>query len=303
MFDDDNTPQSGHVPNNLPIGDPEDMFTPADNPVSDMSQSSVPTDAPVSSSLPSALDAGILRPKTDEPVVATPAQDMFAGVDSTPIVEPMSPPSLQDLPQNIPPLSQTPLASTATMTVPPAQVNPANAYNNQISEPIGSKKTLVWIIVLAVVLVLGVGGAWIYFSIIKPQQSDIFPSTDVNNFVDTNSVDTSAVIPDVVKDNNIEVENNTISAQDTILLGEPLDTDGDGLDDVREKGLGTSPTNWDTDGDSLDDGTEVTIWKTDPLNSDTDGDGFSDGTEIKNGYNPIGPGKLFQPPTSTEKTK
>ncbi|MCX6779538.1 MAG: hypothetical protein NTU97_04945 [Candidatus Magasanikbacteria bacterium] len=38
------------------------------------------------------------------------------------------------------------------------------------------------------------------------------------------------------------------------------------------------------------------IWKTDPLVADTDGDGFNDGQEVKNGYNPLGSGKLLELP-------
>lgn len=47
------------------------------------------------------------------------------------------------------------------------------------------------------------------------------------------------------------------------------DSDNDGLPDAAEKNLGT-----------------------DPQQSDTDGDGFDDGTEVKNGFNPLGPGKM-----------
>lgn len=82
-----------------------------------------------------------------------------------------------------------------------------------------------------------------------------------------------------------------------VLFGEPIDADGDGLDYAREQALGTDPYNWDTDGDGLSDYDEVAIWKTDPLNADTDGDTYKDGDEVKNGYNPAGPGKIFEPPT------
>jgi hypothetical protein len=81
------------------------------------------------------------------------------------------------------------------------------------------------------------------------------------------------------------------------LFGEPIDLDGDSLDEARERALGTDPYNWDTDGDGLSDYDEVAIWKTDPLNADTDGDTYKDGDEVKNGYNPAGPGKIFEPPT------
>lgn len=107
-----------------------------------------------------------------------------------------------------------------------------------------------------------------------------------------------------------------------ILFGDQLDSDNDGLPDDVEAKLGTDPHNPDTDGDGLADGEEVItyhtnplkpdtdedglsdfdeikIWHTDPLNPDTDGDGFKDGAEVKNGYNPLGPGKLFNIPTTT----
>jgi len=48
----------------------------------------------------------------------------------------------------------------------------------------------------------------------------------------------------------------------------------------------------DSDSDGLSDGDEVLRYKTDPANPDTDGDGYSDGSEVKNGYNPLGEGKL-----------
>jgi hypothetical protein len=79
---------------------------------------------------------------------------------------------------------------------------------------------------------------------------------------------------------------------DTVLFGESVDTDRDGLDDIREQQIGTSVTATDTDKDGLTDGEEVLVWKTNPLNADTDGDGYLDGDEVKHGYNPLGPGKL-----------
>jgi len=74
----------------------------------------------------------------------------------------------------------------------------------------------------------------------------------------------------------------------------PIDTDQDGLTDEEELALGTDPNNIDTDGDGLFDREEVMVYKTDPLNPDTDGDGYLDGEEVKNGYNPNGPGKLYE---------
>ncbi len=77
-----------------------------------------------------------------------------------------------------------------------------------------------------------------------------------------------------------------------------VDTDHDGLTDYQEVHLyHTDPNKADTDGDGLSDRDEVITWKTDPNKADTDGDGFSDGSEVKNGYNPLGPGKLLPPVT------
>ncbi len=81
----------------------------------------------------------------------------------------------------------------------------------------------------------------------------------------------------------------------------PQDTDGDGLSDADERRYGTDPKKADTDGDGLSDGQEILRRGTDALKKDTDGDGFSDGDEIKNGYNPLGPGKL--PATTATTTR
>jgi hypothetical protein len=48
----------------------------------------------------------------------------------------------------------------------------------------------------------------------------------------------------------------------------------------------------DTDQDGIPDVWETQVFHTDPNNADTDSDGFPDGTEIKNGYDPLQPGKI-----------
>ena len=74
----------------------------------------------------------------------------------------------------------------------------------------------------------------------------------------------------------------------------PVDSDGDGLTDEEERALGTDPLNPDTDNDGLFDREEVRVYGTDPLNPDTDGDGYLDGDEVKAGFNPLGPGRLYE---------
>ncbi len=58
--------------------------------------------------------------------------------------------------------------------------------------------------------------------------------------------------------------------------------------------LTPAPTavNLDSDKDGLLD-TQEALYGTDKNNPDTDGDGFKDGDEVKNGYNPLGEGKLI----------
>jgi len=75
----------------------------------------------------------------------------------------------------------------------------------------------------------------------------------------------------------------------------PLDQDHDGLTDDEEIIAGTSQINVDTDGDGLFDYEEVKVYRTNPIREDSDSDGFSDGQEVRNGYNPLGPGKISGP--------
>lgn len=73
------------------------------------------------------------------------------------------------------------------------------------------------------------------------------------------------------------------------------DTDGDGLMDGEElTKYHSDPKSIDTDIDGLGDYDEIFTYKTDINNPDTDNDGYQDGEEVKNGYNPLGKGKLRQ---------
>lgn len=58
------------------------------------------------------------------------------------------------------------------------------------------------------------------------------------------------------------------------------DSEPDGLNDSEERAAGTSPNNADSDGDGLKDGVEIKTTGTDPLVADTDGDSLSDGVEV-----------------------
>ncbi|MDD4271587.1 MAG: hypothetical protein PHF50_02170 [Patescibacteria group bacterium] len=89
-------------------------------------------------------------------------------------------------------------------------------------------------------------------------------------------------------------ENNAAAQLEQPAVTQPVDSDQDGLTDEEEVALGTSPGNPDTDNDGLTDREEVKVYNTDPLNPDSDGDTYQDGQEVKGGFDPKGPGKLFE---------
>lgn len=323
MFDDQINNQ-GTVPPNLPIGgDTEDIFadTQIDNEPGVLPQMSEP--APAVSQTPTALGAGVLRPRaatsapTPRPMVQEP-EDMLEGDMDR--VEPSMPtprPQMQNPAlgygqttsyesQGMPGAASASFERPAYMNQPPQYPQPGMRQVGMESEtdgtgiikqPIGSRKIISAIIVLVVLFVLGIGGAWIYFAFIQPDSTEntFVPGTTQTN---TNVPTENTTIPPVTTETT-----SSDAVDDNIIFGDQVpDTDNDGLDDVREDDLGTDPLNWDTDGDELSDGDEVIVWKTKPLNPDTDGDTFADGVEMKNGYNPNGPGKLFEPPTSATST-
>ncbi|MBI5221636.1 MAG: hypothetical protein HY979_02430 [Candidatus Magasanikbacteria bacterium] len=162
-------------------------------------------------------------------------------------------------------------------------------------------KILLLVFLLIVLSGIGFGG-WYFYNKFKSTKAVVSQSVvPVNNSKPAvNQVVNVQNNPVLTPSSSVSSTEVTASMNnDKILFGESVDSDHDGLDDVREKQLGTDPHNPDTDGDGLSDGDEVIIWKTNPLNPDTDGDGYTDGSEVFHGYNPLGPGKLFNVPSST----
>ncbi len=144
----------------------------------------------------------------------------------------------------------------------------------------GKKKMLVIGIVIVALLLLLVGGYLVYQNFVVKSASETV---------------TENVKSEPQGENQLKEEKNTdeqVIPDDKVLDELPTDTDGDGLTDEEEKKYNTDPTMADTDQDGLFDREEVITWKTDPLNPDTDGDSYLDGEEVKNGFNPLGPGKL-----------
>ncbi len=172
----------------------------------------------------------------------------------------------------------------------------------EVKQPVLGK-VILFFVVIVVLGAAGFGGWYAYGKYINNK-----PATNVSDVKTVEAVQPVVEAPIVVPTtptNVAEVATSTVSTSsdvtakmnnDKILFGEAVDSDKDGLDDVREKELGTDPYNADTDKDGLSDGDEVIIWKTNPLNPDTDGDTYLDGAEVRNGYNPLGSGKLFNVP-------
>lgn len=163
-----------------------------------------------------------------------------------------------------------------------------------VKEPILGKV----ILIVLIGLLLGgiaIGGFWIYDNFLT-EKDKVIIIDEMEKVIEAPTTTESEIKIPIVEEYQTSTNEGTIVDMkiDEILFGEPIDSDKDGLDDVREREIGTDPFNPDTDGDGLIDGDEVIIWKTDPLNPDTDGDGYLDGLEVKSGYNPLGTGKLFE---------
>ncbi|OGH88738.1 MAG: hypothetical protein A3J93_01420 [Candidatus Magasanikbacteria bacterium RIFOXYC2_FULL_42_28] len=247
----------------------------------------------------------------DQPISSTPpanlpteADDMFATVDKMPAgpVAPSAPNAIQAgvlKPKNNDAVMPTPTNSTGSIEAMPTMY--------AVKEPIVGK------VILLLVLLAVLGGAG-YFGY-RLYASGFFSATPTSP-LPTPAVEEGPIAPPIIEPVAPEPVAPVVApeplptttaqagvnmASDEILFGQGVDSDKDGLDDVREAEIGTNPTQTDSDSDELSDGDEVIIWKTDPLKKDTDGDTFSDGQEVKNGYNPLGPGKLFNVPTTTAK--
>jgi hypothetical protein len=180
-------------------------------------------------------------------------------------------------------------------TVPgrPGAITPVGAKieasPEEMDEGGGGGKKKLFLVLTAVVLlaILSVGGylAWQQFGKgggVTVEEGTNTPAVNVSSEGLTN-------IPVVTPEPESEVPT-------TPVVLPTADTDGDGLTDAEETTLGTDPAKSDTDLDNLNDREETQIYRTNPLNPDTDGDTFLDGSEVQNGYNPNGPGKLFELP-------
>ncbi len=293
MFDDQAPRNPGATPNNLPV---EDMFGDVPDAAAPAKSGSAPPAPPTAPQPPSALSAGALQPR-----VVPPAP--LSSAPTAPVaMRPPTPPSARigvPLEQPDAPVAPRIVAPLRVAEAAPPSVT-AEAMTYPAKGPRLSRILMMTVLILLAVGVIG-GGSWYLYTTFVAGSSTTTPVAPVSNEATQNIVPAPSA-----SDQTVNVPSATQTASptndNTILFGQPVDSDGDGLTDDREKTIGTDPHNWDTDGDGLSDYDEVTIWKTDPLNPDTDHDGFKDGDEVSHGYNPTGPGKLFEPPPASSST-
>lgn len=272
MFDDQN-PKQPAPPSNLPTQEPPDMFA-------GIESEDVPAPAPLvgaESAFPNALNAGILKKKGSATLS----------------------PAAEQLPTDVIPQDQ-PVEYAAKAPV------------------VG--KIIMGVVILAALVGLGYGGWWGYNKFYlsgKSAANTMIPETAfIPPPLTSTPLPAASPSPETSTQNQIVLPSDSITTNtidnaakvqnESILFGEQIDTDKDGVPDTVEKQIGADPNNADTDKDGLNDGQEVNLWHTDPLSADSDADGYPDGQEIANGYNPLGAGKLITLPpgysTSTAAT-
>lgn len=289
-------------------------------------------------------DTPINKPATPPGNLPVEPEDMFAGLDEGGVKAP--PPAMPKGPDALdagklkkvePVMPAAPMLPVNDNTGQPGDFGPVDMAENAAPQDYNMRAPVVGKIVMVIVGVAVLGGlaygGWYLYN-----KKFIAQGNNVNNVaIQTSSFknpDETALPAPIAETTTAPVENigattvNTIitSTQtlvgvknDSILFGQPVDTDKDGFDDVHEKLLGTNlkiadtdmdglsdgeevhvyktdPLKVDTDKDGLSDGSEIKLWHADPLNSDSDGDGYADGSEVYNGYNPMGPGKLLSLP-------
>ena len=132
---------------------------------------------------------------------------------------------------------------------------------------------------IIILILLGNFGVWAYQKLFTGERN-------TGNIV----LNTEPEIIDLVEQEEEKIVEEGISINEPAVSN---DIDGDGLSNEEEEALGTNPNDVDTDGDGLSDREEVKIYHTDPLEWDTDGDTYCDGEEVVAGYDPLGPGRLF----------
>ncbi len=228
---------------------------------------------------------------------ASPPEDIFSGVD-------------HEAPAPSKPAPRAPVVHSAPVppglgdheifSAPPRPVVPREMVEEVSMSSHG--RTAKKMILIGVIAVLVVIAAVLLTSLILRSRKAIIPAEP------SAAPSVTTPIEEIISQPSSLIPGSTSPrVRDDLLLGgeepaegsEPsrgVDSDRDGLSDEEERSLGTSPRSADTDADGLSDRDETKQWGTNPLNPDTDGDSYKDGDEVDNGYDPKGPGKLFEIP-------
>jgi len=215
--------------------------------------------------------------------------DMFAGVEKDTASE-------VPVPSQPNALSAGVLKKKQTSSSDAAPENPGLASQSmyEMKQPMLGK-ILMFILFAVIFGGIGFGGWYLYENFVNKKSGDnLAKNTDQSSKVTSSTQNNSNTLP--TETSSTAVSSTIVTTgmnNDQILFGQPVDSDKDGLDDQREKEIGTDPMNADSDLDGINDGDEILIYHTDPMNADSDGDGYKDGEEVSHGYSPLGPGKLI----------
>ena len=149
-------------------------------------------------------------------------------------------------------------------------------------------KKIVILMGIAIFLgIFGYGGYFVYDKFFGPDNTALDLETEI--IEQENIKEIEPLEPEKIAEEESAIE----EPEETTSSNPKRDSDRDGLSDDEEEALGMNINSVDSDDDGLFDREELRVYKTDPTNPDTDGDGFLDGAEVKDGYNPNGPGKLY----------
>lgn len=208
------------------------------------------------------------------PMAAAPQApaDMFAGLDA-------------GLGSPIPPAGMNSVQSG----VAPAGMNPEPAG--------GSRKYFIVGFLVLLLIGIGVGGYFAYgkFSAMvnkTDEQPAVTETTDETATV--KETPTSTATNPAVESADSATTTDTLVATSTIATTSPLGLEAAATaTPATSSSVSTADRTKDSDSDGLTDYEETNFYQTNPGLADTDGDTFSDGSEVKNGFNPLGAGKMI----------